>query len=68
MDECYKGFAIEIRESIPGSTPETWAVRLRCAGWYYDLTCTYATRNLALECAKKRIDEWVTKNDQNCTL
>lgn len=58
MEECYNGYTIEIRESILGSFPETWAVRLRSCGWYWDMTCTYATKELALECAKARIDKW----------
>lgn len=58
IEECYRGYAIEIRESIPGSFPETWAVRLRSCGWYYDLTSTFAAKSLALECAKDHIDKW----------
>lgn len=63
MEELYKGYAIEIRELIPGSFPETWTVRLRCAGWYYDMTCAYATKELALECAKERIDKWKERDN-----
>lgn len=65
LQECYKGYAIEIRESIPGSFPETWTVRLHAHTWYYDFANTFATKALALECAKDRIDKWKEADEKD---
>lgn len=65
LQECYKGYAIEIGETRPESWPNTYWCRIRSCGWYYDMTSTYVTKELALECAKDRIDKWKEADEKD---